>query len=117
MPRVKTELLKAGMVAAGDVKNIDGTLLLHAGTTLTDRHLTILSAWGIRELQVQAQDETEVILGSLGSLPVEVQARWTAEARERFWQLDETEPIAMEVFHLMLQRRARRERIHQDLTA
>ncbi len=108
MPRVKTGDLKEGMVVARDVKNIDDMLLLPAKGLLTDRQITILKAWGVAEIDVEASDLIEN-QDPLARLSPEVVARLTAEIKAQFWQADESNPVFAEVFKLMLWRRARKE--------
>jgi hypothetical protein len=107
MPRVKTELLQAGMLVASDVKNIDNMLLIPAGAELTERHIGILQAWGVTDVEVQASAGAEDA-DPLAKLPPEVVARLTAEIKGRFWQADESDPVYLEVVKLILQRRAAR---------
>jgi molybdopterin biosynthesis enzyme len=105
MPRVKTELLQAGMQVASDVKNIDNMLLIPAGAELTERHIGILEAWGVTDVEVQVSAGAEDA-DPLAKLPPEVVARLTAEIKSRFWQADESNPVYLEVVKLMLHRRA-----------
>jgi hypothetical protein len=107
MPRIKTESVQEGMVVAGDVKNIDGTLLIPAGCTLTERQINILQAWGVGEIEVQNSAMIEDA-DPLSKLPPEVVARLTAEIRGRFFQPDDANPVFAEIVKLMLQRRARK---------
>jgi hypothetical protein len=107
MPRVKTELLQEGMVVVTDVKNMDDMLLIPAGCTLTERQINILQAWGVEEIEVQQAGDTGNS-DPLARLSPEVLARLTAEIKAHFWQPDEANPVFVEIFKLMLQRRARR---------
>ncbi|MGP8201228.1 MAG: hypothetical protein ACLQU4_17195 [Limisphaerales bacterium] len=107
MPRVKTEDLKEGMVVAKDVKNIDDMLLLPAKGQLTGRQISILKAWGVAEIDVEASDLIEN-QNPLARLSPEVVAQLTAEVKARFWQAGESNPVFAEVFKLMLWRQARK---------
>ncbi len=108
MPRTKTESLQPGMVVASDVKNIDGMLLFPAGASLTERQIDILQAWGVAEIDVQADPDSENNSDPLAKLPPEVLAQWTAEAKALFWKLNENDLIEAEVLKLMLHRRVKR---------
>ena|SRR5450759_4314695 len=94
------------MVVVSDVKNIDNMLLIPAGCTLSERQINILKAWGVSEVEVvtsEANADTD-ILTKLSSQEVE---KLSAEVKERFWRLDESNPVFMEIFILILQRRVR----------
>jgi len=108
MPRVKTESLQEGMVVACDVKNIDQMLLIPAGSTLSERQLNILRAWGVEEIEVQADSAVTTDADPLAALAPDVVARLAAEVKGRFWDADESNPVFAEVFKLMLRRRARK---------
>jgi len=95
------------MVVAGDVKNIDGMLLVPAGCTLTERQIGILQAWGVAEVEVAASTETTRQHDPLARLPLAKLAQLTAELQARFWQPDATGPVPEEIFRLMLVRQAR----------
>ena len=107
MPRIKTELLEEGMVVVTDVKNMDEMLLIPAGSTLTERQINILQAWGIEEIEVQ-QAKGEADADPLARLSPDTVAKWSAEIKGRFWQPDDENPVFAAVFKLMLQRRARK---------
>lgn len=108
MIRVKTEALQAGTVVARDVKNIDGMLLVPSGCELTERQINILQAWGVDEVEVEANAGTVGLVDPLAQLPPGTLARLTAELRSRFWKPDEFGPVPAEIFKLMLLRQARR---------
>ena len=106
MPRIKTDLLTAGMVVVKDVKNIDDMLLIPAGCELTDRQISILQAWGVAEIDVQASAAT-ASGDPMSALSPERAAEVTAEIKAIFWQPDDTNPVFAEIFKLLLQRRVR----------
>ena len=108
MPRARAEQLKEGMVVAGDVKNIDGMLLVSTGTTLSARQIDILQTWGVTEVEIQSTGESEGAGDPLALLPPEKLAQLTAELKARFWQSDNLSPVQVEIFNLMLYRQARR---------
>jgi hypothetical protein len=95
------------MVVASDVKNIDHMLLIPAGSTLTERQINILQAWGVSEIEVQSSTTAEDA-DPVAKLPPEVVTRLSAEIRSRFFKPDDANPVYAEIFKLMLQRRARK---------
>ena len=107
MPRVKTESLEPGLVVAVDVKNMDGMLLLPQGCELTERHIGILQAWGIAEIQIEAAQDSEGASGDpLARLTPEALAALKAELSARFFKPDESNPGFIAVFQAVLRRRA-----------
>jgi hypothetical protein len=105
MPRIKTDLLQEGMRVATDVTNIDTMLLIPAGCTLTERKIRILQAWGVIEIEVQDCKVTEAA-DPLANLTPEEAARMAAEVKSLFWQPDDSNPVFVQIFKLMLHRRA-----------
>jgi hypothetical protein len=94
------------MIVGSDVKNIDKMLLIPAGAALTARQITILKAWGVGDIEVRASGTTHD-LDPVARLSPETAAQLTAELKGIFWHGDESNPVHLEVFKLMLQRRAR----------
>lgn len=108
MPKLKIERLREGMVVAVDVQNMDQMLLLPAGCVLAEKHIGILEAWGVTDVEVVSVDGLVDSGDPLAKLPPEEVARLTAETKALFWQLDETSQVQMEIFQLILRRTARR---------
>jgi len=106
MPKIKIESIQEGMVVVSDVKNIDNMLLIPAGCTLSERQINILNAWGVSEVDVVAS-ETTAETDIMSKLPPEELEKLTAEVKARFWKVDESNPVFMEIFILTLQRRVR----------
>ena len=109
MPRIKTDLLTAGMIVARDVANMDGVLLIPAGSTLSDRQIEILQAWGVSEVEVRVSDAVPDP-DPLAHLSAEAVAEMKAELNEIFWRPSDSNPVFQEIFHLLLCRKARKER-------
>ena len=105
MPRIKTELLQEGMVVSADVRNIDDMLLIPSGCTLTARQIGILQAWGVTDLEVET-DGRSPDTDLLAKVPPELLARWSDELKATFWKVDEADPVFMEIFNVMLRRKA-----------
>ena len=106
--RVKSEALQPGMIVARDVKNIDGMLLAPSGCELSERQINILQAWGVTELEVEADAAMAQAHDPLAQLPPEILAKLTADLRARFWKPDDFGPVPAEIFKLMLLRQAQR---------
>lgn len=60
MIRIAIEDLHPGMVLAKDAAHITGRVLLRAGSTLTERHITVFKTWGLPDVQIQETVEGHV---------------------------------------------------------
>ena len=107
MPRINTEALQEKMVVAADVKNLDNMLLIPAGSALTSRHIDILQAWGVTDVEITEASNDGDQGDPLLQLPPEALAEITAGLKRRFWQFDESNQAAVHVFDLMLRRKVR----------
>lgn len=93
------------MVVSADVRNIDDMLLIPSGCTLTARQIGILQAWGVTDLEVET-DGRSPDTDLLAKVPPELLARWSDELKATFWKVDEADPVFMEIFNVMLRRKA-----------
>lgn len=107
MPKIKLDDLREGMIVESDVKNLDDMLLLPSGCELTDRHIRILQAWGITDINVKASDQAEDIYDPLQRLDPVVLQQLTEEHKSRFLNFDEKSPVQQFVLKLVLQRKAK----------
>lgn len=107
MPRIKTESLQEGMVVSADVKNIDNMLLIPSGCTLTARQIGILQAWGVDNIEVQSAGGA-VTADLLETMPADALEKLTADVRASFWKADDSDPVFVELFKIILHRRANR---------
>lgn len=98
------------MITAADVRNMDNMLLIPAGCTLSGRQINILHSWGIEEIEVAATEGVEESVNPLARLSPEEVERLTAQVKAQFWKLEETDPVQMEIFKLVLYRQARQSR-------
>src|ERR1044072_5944896 len=106
MPKLKTEFVREGMIVSGDVRNIDNMLLIPSGSTLTERQINTLKAWGVTELDVTSAQGDEGT-DPMANIPPDELEKCLAELKDRFWQADESNPVFMEIFKWVLQRRVR----------
>jgi hypothetical protein len=107
MPKIKLESIQEGMVVASDIKNLDDMLLIPAGCTLSEKHINILHAWGISEVNVEAGGDVKELADPLQRVPPEMLARMREELKARFWKFEENNAVHQELFRLLLQRRVR----------
>jgi len=107
MPKLKLESLQEGMLVTTDVKNMDNMLLIPAGCALTEKHINILNAWGIPEVQVQSCDGSEDSGDILQKLPPGTLAKITDDLKAIFWEPIDKNAVQKEVFDQVLRRTAR----------
>jgi hypothetical protein len=107
MPKARLETLQSGMVVLHDVKNMDGMLLIPAGCVLTEKHVYILNAWGVPEVEVEASDELGEPDGLSQALPPETMKELTDDLNALFWDPSEGSAVQREVFDLVLRRKVR----------
>lgn len=110
MPKIKVESLREGMQVTEEVKNMDNMLLIPTGCVITERHVNLLNAWGIAEVQVKSLGEADEPADPLQRLPAEVVAKLTEETKQIFWEAADKNPIQAETFNLALRRKARMKR-------
>jgi hypothetical protein len=106
MPKIRTEALRAGLVVATEVKNMDNMLLVPAGCVITEKHISILSAWGISEVEVEAGEGVEEVRDILEQLAPERVKELSEGLAAVFWDPVDKHPVQAEVFKLALRRKA-----------
>jgi hypothetical protein len=107
MPKVKVAAVHEGMVVTADVKNMDNMLLIPAGCVLTEKHINILNAWGISEVQVESGGAAEDTGDILQQLPAETLEQLRKELAGIFWDPIDKSPVQAETFDLALRRKIR----------
>jgi hypothetical protein len=102
MGRVSAANLQPGMVLAGDVHTFRGQLLLPAGTTLSDKYIEKLMAWGVSEADIEGQSDPtlEEVNASMESLP-ELAAQ--NEALDRRFAEVTDDPVMQEILRIAKQ--------------
>jgi len=95
MARVELDKLLPGMRLCKPVLNLHGVLLLKAGEVLTERHLGILSRFGIQEADVVQGDDREPDVAVEAPLPEEVLEAVQRETAHRFRRAEASADPAM----------------------
>ncbi len=61
MPKkVSLEELEEGSVLASPVLNSFGQTLVGAGATLTAKHLNVLKTWGVHQVNIKTEDDSDI---------------------------------------------------------
>ena len=89
------------MILSSDVKDSYGRTLLRTGVSLTEKHVTMLKAWGVTEISIKGEGEKK------GEAPATVPgvdpkrfAKAEADARLMFRFADLKQPPMKELFDL-----------------
>ena len=107
MPKVKLASVREGMVVTADVKNMDNMLLIPAGCVLTEKHIDILSAWGIAEVQVESGGDAEDPGDILQQVSAEALQQARSELAGIFWDPIDKSSVQAETFDLVLRRKVK----------
>lgn len=59
MAITSTEILEEGMVLDAPVKNLQGQVLFGIGHVLKEKHIEMIQAWGITEVEVEVKEDSE----------------------------------------------------------
>ena len=99
--------MREGMVVTEEVKNMDNMLLIPAGCVLTEKHINILNAWGIAEVQVEPGDAADDADDMLRQVPAEILEQTRSELAAIFWEASDKSPVQAHTFDLALRRKTR----------
>ena len=113
MPTLHTDDLLPGMVAARDVKDRSGRLLLREGCELTERSMKVLRSWGIATVEVQEDESTRAKGTDESAKPRrQLDPVLVAKAREevdtRFVHVEMNHPAAQALYKAIIERAVRR---------
>lgn len=102
MGRVSAANLEPGMMLERDVHTFRGQLLLTAGTSLTEKHIERLLAWGVSEAEIEGHSDPTLaeISGSMENMP-ELAAE-SAALDHRFADVSD-DPLMQEILRIAKQ--------------
>ncbi|MDE1171085.1 MAG: hypothetical protein PW734_07755 [Verrucomicrobium sp.] len=107
MAFISVEEAKAGLVLEDSVKNSHGQLLVAAGTTLTERHLTLLRSWGVTQVPVSASGAAAKELADSQQLSQENLAKAETSLLEIFSLAQADDPVMQEIYRQCVARKAK----------
>ena len=61
MGTINLENARPGMILAKEAKDLNGRVLLAAGTELTEKHLRVFRIWGVSEVEIQGVEHEDVV--------------------------------------------------------
>jgi len=97
------------MVPEEDVRDQKGRFLFKAGQSITDKHIRIFKIWGVTEIWIQEEQDSEKELseGEKDSIPQETLERAQELMRQRFRENSLEDPFISELHRICLERTAR----------
>ena len=104
MAVIRISNIKAGQVAASDVKDRSGRTLLATGTELTEKTIKIIKSWGVVEVDIVG-DVPEPQFGSdIPEMDPEQLHLIELELSQRFRFLNRSHPFINELYEICLRR-------------
>jgi len=104
MTVIRISNIKVGQVAASDVKDRSGRILLAAGTELTEKTIKIIKSWGVVEADIVG-DTAEPEFGSeISEIDADQLHRIELELSQRFRFLNRSHPFINELYEVCLRR-------------
>jgi len=104
MAVIRISNIKVGQVAAADVKDRSGRILLAAGTELTEKTIKTIKSWGVVEADIVG-DTAEPEFGSeISEIDAEQLHRIELELSQRFRFLNRSHPFINELYEVCLRR-------------
>jgi hypothetical protein len=97
--------IQVGMVLEGDVINFQGTVLISAGATLTEKHLKALRAWGITEAKIVGISPADLEEKDLELVDEERRELVERELAYLFQKTNAEDPVMAEIYRLVMKRR------------
>lgn len=107
MAIINLDYLRPGMILNSDVKDINGHLLLTSKTEITEKHLHVLRAWGITEVDVKGITKEDVETMITRDIDPVVLERAEDELSRIFRHTDRLHPAMKEIFRFCAIRKAR----------
>jgi len=93
--------IKEGMELAEDIVNFDGTILLKAGSMITERQLRALWMWGITEANIRGVEMDNLEEPPLPTVGPEVIKGIDQDLTNLFQKTDLSNPIIAEIYRLV----------------
>lgn len=98
MARLLLDQLTPGMVLIEPLKNANGSVMLPTGSPINEKHIRAMKMWGILDVAVQSDQETNSTAPASTTDPALTQLA-KEELTKYFSLTDMTDPIMVEIFN------------------
>jgi len=106
MTVIRMSNIKAGQVAASEVKDRSGRILLSAGTEFTDKTIKMIKSWGVVEVEIVGNVAEPEFGSEIPEIDPEQLHLIELELAQRFRFLNRSHPFINELFEICLRREA-----------
>ena len=96
--------VRAGMVLHADVVQSEDRVLIAAGTELTDKHLRMLSMWGVVEVDIEGLSRAELIAKAAAAMSPGERAAVETQVQTLFRHNDRHHPLIERLVELATMR-------------
>jgi hypothetical protein len=107
MGAINLENIKPGMVLASDAKDLNGRVLLKAGTELTEKHLRVFKIWGVSEAEIVGVDAVDVVAEAAAQIDPARMKDAEGRLQQLFALTDKKHPAIAELMRLIMLRAVR----------
>lgn len=98
MARLLLDQLTPGMVLTEPLKNTNGSVMLPAGSAISEKHIRAMKMWGILDVAVQLDQETNTTAPAATTNPE--MTKLAKEILTQYFSLtDMTDPVIVEIFN------------------
>ena len=105
MATLSIDVIQPGMELAAPVKNPQGQVLFGAGITLKEKHIEMMMAWGVGEVEIVVDDQSD----DETSRRMEAMIKREEEnIMKRFTRGDLEHPVVREIIRCCAERRVER---------
>lgn len=98
MAKIKSKQVLPGMVLSSDVHDASGRLLIKKGAVVDEKHLKVLSTWGVAGVEVESDDDVDVAVAT--EIPDEFIEQASKQLRANLIHNDLEHELIKEVFDI-----------------
>lgn len=109
MGAINLENIQPGMILARDAKDLNGRILLAAGTEITEKHLRVFKIWGVSEAEIVGIDQEDVAAKTAAQVDPANLKDAEEKTQKLFVFVDKSHPAISELMRLTVSRF-----LHQD---
>jgi hypothetical protein len=98
MAKIRSKQVMPGMVLSSDVYDTSGRLLIKKGAVVDEKHLKVLSTWGVAEVEVESDDDVDDAV--VTEIPQEFIEQASKQLRANLVHNDMEHELIKEVFDI-----------------